>query len=220
MHLYAATKNTGKLVELRTLFAAAGWRVDTFDDYADVAEGDASYALNAAAKAAALQRQLRAAGVAAPTLGDDSGLEVSALGGRPGVLSARYCGLNATWSERRAALLSELAAAPSTDRSARFVCALHYIDEAGTQLSVERDVAGSVPGSEAGTGGFSYDAVFFYEPLGKTFGEMTDAQKNGISHRARAVAALVELIRARGGAGAGARPEIRLTGGNRRSDGM
>lgn len=215
MYLYAATKNTGKLAELRTLFGAAGWRVETFDRYADVPEGATSYVLNAAAKAAALQRQLRAVGIASATLGDDSGLEVSALGGRPGVLSARYCGTSATWSQRRRALLGELAATGSTDRSARFVCALHYIDSAGRHFHVERDIAGRIAPDEAGTGGFSYDAVFFYDPLGKTFGELSEAQKNGISHRARAVAALVGLVRAAAAAEAPPQPENRLGRGNR-----
>jgi len=215
VYVYAATKNTGKLAELRILCGAAGWRVETFDRYADVPEGETSYALNAAAKAAALQRQLRAVGIASATLGDDSGLEVSALGGRPGVLSARYCGASATWSQRRRALLGELAATGSTDRSARFVCALHYVDPAGRHFSVERDVAGRIAPGEAGAGGFSYDPVFFYDPLGKTFGELSEGQKNGLSHRARAVAALVELVRADTAAGAPPQPEYGPIGGNR-----
>ena len=90
MLLYAATKNGGKLRELRDLFAGTGWEIESYAGYGDVAEGETSYAANAALKATALRDRLLADGIVAAVLGDDSGIEVRALDGRPGVLSARY----------------------------------------------------------------------------------------------------------------------------------
>jgi XTP/dITP diphosphohydrolase len=192
--IFVATKNAGKMHELRALFASSGWRIETFDGYGDVAEGETSYAENAALKAAALREQLLRAGRAEYVLGDDSGIEVAALGGRPGVLSARYGGANATWPERRALLRLELARTASHDRSARFVCALHVLSPAGAAIAVEADVAGEISREDAGVSGFSYDPAFWYPPAQKTFAELSDAEKNLVSHRGRAVAALLRSL--------------------------
>ena len=170
--VYVATKNIGKMRELRALFAGSGWALETYPEYDDVVEGDTSYAENAGLKAAALREQLVAAGIAEAVLGDDSGIEVRALGGRPGVRSARYGGDGATWAERRALLRAELAASDSPDRGARFVCALHFISSDGSTVGVERDVAGLVADKDRGTAGFSYDPTFWYPPAAKTFGEL------------------------------------------------
>ena len=105
--MYVATKNAGKLRELRAILVRYGWEAAAFPGYADVAEGESSYADNAALKAHALRAALDGAGITAPAVGDDSGLEVAALGGRPGVLSARYGGEGASWAERRRLLLAE-----------------------------------------------------------------------------------------------------------------
>jgi XTP/dITP diphosphohydrolase len=192
VRVYAATKNPGKLRELRAIFGAAGWDVTAPDAYAEPSEGDESYADNAALKARTLAAQLRAAGICdAAVVADDSGLEVGALGGRPGVLSARYVGAAATWSERRRLLLAELVATCSSDRSARFVCAMHYIGPDGRETAAEAAVDGTVAHEERGEGGFSYDAIFSYPPAGKTFGELTEEQKNAVSHRTRAARALL-----------------------------
>ena len=189
--VYVATKNIGKMRELRALFAGSGWALETCPEYDDVVEGDTSYAENAGLKAAALREQLVAAGIAEAVLGDDSGIEVRALGGRPGVRSARYGGDGATWAERRALLRAELAASDSPDRGARFVCALHFISSDGSTVGVERDVAGLVADKDRGTAGFSYDPTFWYPPAAKTFGELSEEEKNAVSHRSRAVAALL-----------------------------
>jgi XTP/dITP diphosphohydrolase len=189
--LYVATKNAGKMRELRELFEGSSWELETYPGYADVAEGDASYAENAALKARALRSQLAAAGITTAVLGDDSGIEALALGGRPGVRSARYGSDGATWAERRALLRAELAASGSTDRSARFVCALHFISSDGNAVAVEGEVAGAIADRDRGTAGFSYDPTFWYPPAWKTFGELSEVEKNAVSHRARAVAALL-----------------------------
>lgn len=152
-----------------------------------------SYVENAALKARALYAQLRAVGIEADVIGDDSGLEVIALGNRPGVLSARYGG-DASWAQRRALLLAELG--DLSDRRARFVCALHHIDSEGHETSVCVELTGVIPMDERGDGGFSYDAIFSEVPGGPTFAELSDAEKNERSHRARAAALLVEAVRA------------------------
>ncbi len=192
MRVYIATKNAGKLRELRAILARYGWTAEAFDGYADVAEGETSYEENAALKARALRAALDAAHIADPALGDDSGLEVAALGGRPGVLSARYAGKDATWAQRRALLLAETEAAGGV-REARFVCALHYVDATGTEVGVLANLAGTVAREERGEGGFSYDAVFEYAD-GRTFAELSEEEKNAVSHRALAVAALMDAL--------------------------
>lgn len=197
--LFAATRNAGKLRELRELFAAGGLVLEAYDGYGDVDEIEESYAGNAALKAVALRARLLADGVVAGVVGDDSGLEVTALGGRPGVLSARYGGPGATWLQRRRLLLDELEATGSTDRSARFVCALAYIGPgagpAEAPIVVERDFTGVVAPAERGAAGFSYDSLFIDLATGKTFAEIDEETKNRISHRGRAVEALLALLR-------------------------
>lgn len=172
--------------------------LEAYAGYGDVDEAEDSYAGNALLKATALQELLRADGVHAAAVGDDSGLEVAALGGRPGVLSARYGGPGATWAQRRRGLLDELAASGSTDRRARFVCALAFIAPDGTRIAVERDFPGELALEERGTAGFSYDPIFVDAATGKTFAEIDERTKNRISHRGRAVRALLEALRGGG----------------------
>jgi XTP/dITP diphosphohydrolase len=192
--VYAATKNAGKLRELQEIFALFGWELSSYADYADVEESADTYGGNAALKARTLRAQLLASGIAAPVLGDDSGLEVAALSGRPGVYSARYGGTELGWPARRALLVSEIAASGSPDRSARFVCALHLIYADGSEIAVERDVRGLIGVIERGSGGFGYDSLFEYPPLGRTFGELSDAEKHAVSHRGAAARALVAML--------------------------
>jgi len=201
MRVVAATKNEGKLRELQAIFAPLGWHIEADPGYADPAEGEESYETNAALKARALRSQLAARGESAPVLGDDSGLEVAALGGRPGVLSARYGGAGATWPERRAELLREVSESGDAGRSARFVCALHFISEDGRELAVTRDRTGRIATSERGEGGFSYDAIFEYPPRDATFAELSEEEKNAVSHRARAAHALRQAWDAQRGSG-------------------
>ncbi len=207
--VYVATKNAGKMRELREIFAGSRFALETYGDYADVVEGVSSYAENAALKARALRTQLDAAGISVAVLGDDSGLEVKALGNRPGVLSARYGGPEATWSERRLGLVGELAATGSSDRSARFVCALHFIDAAGRETATLETIAGEIAPEERGEAGFSYDPIFFLPERGATFAELSAEEKNRISHRARAAAALLAALET-----ASAEPEPAPSGGN------
>jgi XTP/dITP diphosphohydrolase len=201
VRVYVATRNAGKLQELEALFDGAPFALASFEGYEDPVEGDVSYADNAALKARALHAQLQQAGISANVLADDSGLEVFALGGRPGVLTAYYGGPGLTWSARRRRLLDELVGCGGgTDRRARFVCALHFIEARGRELTALGTVDGEIAPEERGELGFSFDPVFFYPPADRTFAELSADQKNRVSHRARAAAALLDAL-ARGGAG-------------------
>jgi XTP/dITP diphosphohydrolase len=194
---FVATKNEGKLAEMRAIFAGSSLELETYPQYADVVEGDRSYRENAMLKARALHAQLRAAGIAGAVLADDSGLEVDALQRRPGVLSARYGGEGASWPQRRALLLEELRGIPETARNARFVCAMALIVGDGVEIEVQATVDGAIAASEQGRFGFGYDPIFLYPPADVTFAQLDDAQKNRISHRRRAADALLARLAAR-----------------------
>jgi XTP/dITP diphosphohydrolase len=194
MKVYVATKNHGKLQEMEQLFGPGPFQLATYPHYEDPMEGDVSYADNAALKARALHAQLLRAGEPAHVLADDSGLEVLALDRRPGVLTAYYGGAELPWSARRSKLIAELAASGSADRRARFVCALHFIAANGREFATMATVDGEITPEEKGELGFSFDAIFTYPPLGKTFGELHAQEKNRISHRALAAAGLVAIV--------------------------
>jgi XTP/dITP diphosphohydrolase len=191
-----ATKNLGKLNELRAIFAGSHFVLETFPDYAEPEEDGKTYLENALLKARSLCAQLQAAGVSAAVLADDSGLEVRALDGAPGIFSARYGGGSIAWPERRRKILAAMDDVAPDDRSARFVCTLVLISPDG----IERNGVGTVDGflttQERGGGGFGYDPLFYYPPLKRTFAELTETEKNGVSHRRRAADALLAALSA------------------------
>ena len=191
--LVVATLNPGKASELASLLGDLPFEVVSLSTIPGAAlppEGDESYRANALAKARAA---VRAAGASA--LADDSGLEVDALGGRPGVQSARYGGSGLPDSDRCARLLAELKGVPPGRRTSRFRCVVALVARDGHEEVVEGVVEGSITDAPRGTGGFGYDPLFYYPPLGRTFAEMDPSVKNGISHRARAVAAAREVLK-------------------------
>ncbi|HEV2260806.1 MAG TPA: non-canonical purine NTP pyrophosphatase, partial [Candidatus Rubrimentiphilum sp.] len=161
-------------------------------------EGEDSYAENAAIKARWLQGQLREAGIQGAVLADDSGIEVDVLGGRPGVLSARYVSKDASWPDRRRQLLRELDGVPEEKRGAKFVCAMMLILDDGTELAGYGEVEGSIAEREHGEGGFGYDPIFWYAPAGRTFAQLAEEEKNAVSHRRRAADDLLAMLRQRG----------------------
>jgi XTP/dITP diphosphohydrolase len=195
--VYLATKNAGKRAEFAALFAGTGYELLDFPGYRDVVEGESDYAENAALKARALREQLLDAGIEAAVLADDSGLEIAALNGRPGVITAYYGGADLTWAQRRQFVLSELADVGNPDRSARFVCYLHFIDEYGEETAVNAALDGTVAMRDQGERGFSFDPIFVYPAAQKTFSELTATEKNAVSHRRRAVSALLHELRKR-----------------------
>jgi XTP/dITP diphosphohydrolase len=123
------------------------------------------------------------------TLADDSGLEVDALGGRPGVYSARYAGAGANDADKVAKLLAELRAVPAMHRTARFVCVIALVGQ-GVRETFTGTCAGTITEQPRGAGGFGYDPVFLEPATGRTFAELTRAEKAAVSHRGRALAQL------------------------------
>ncbi len=190
-----ATQNIGKLRELgellAPLIAQTGVRLLLPDDHGlpeQIDETGSSYAENASLKAVALAR---ASGLTA--LGDDSGLEVAALGGAPGLYSARYAGPDASDADRRRKLLSELRAVP-VPRPARFVCVIAVAQPDGGMRLFEGECRGEIALEESGSGGFGYDPVFYVPEYGATMAALPHAVKNTISHRARAVQAALPYL--------------------------
>jgi XTP/dITP diphosphohydrolase len=199
--LVLATANPGKVRELATLLDGLGFRCVSLAELGDVRlppEGETSYADNALGKA-------RAASTATGdvAVGDDSGLEVDALGGRPGIASARYGGPRLSDSERVDRLLAALASAPT--RTARFRSLVALVAPWGEEAVVEGVVEGTLTTAPRGPRGFGYDPIFLVPAFGRTFGELPDAEKARVSHRARAVAAARPVL-ARWAARLGRRP--------------
>jgi XTP/dITP diphosphohydrolase len=193
--LVLATGNPGKVDELRTLVAEWG-PVDVLDlrafpCVALPAETASTYAGNAALKAQAV-----AAAAALPALADDSGLEVEALGGEPGVRSARWAGPQATDGERIAKLLGALAGVPEAARGARFRCVVALAWPDGRLEIAEGVCGGRIAFVPEGRGGFGFDPVFVAEEIGLSLGRATPVEKQGISHRARAMRLLGARLRA------------------------
>lgn len=197
MKTFVATKNLGKLDELRQIFADSELELDTYPLYVEASEDHDNYADNAASKARSLYTQLRNAGVSGAVLADDSGIEIAALSGRPGVHSARYAGKDTTWPERRAKLLDEIASVPDDQRAAKFCCAVVLVSESGEEFSGYGEVEGVVTREEHGRFGFGYDPLFFYPPADKTFAELREDEKNRLSHRRRAADSLLAALRKR-----------------------
>jgi XTP/dITP diphosphohydrolase len=181
-----ATANAGKIAELGPLVAVWGnvdvLSLDAFPAVRLPEEGDESYAANAVAKARAV-----AAATALPALGEDSGLEVEALGGAPGIHSARWA---PTDRERVAKLLDALRAATGAARRARFRCVAALVWPDGRTITAEGECAGRIAGAPVGRGGFGYDPVFVPDGLDETFAAAAAEVKQRLSHRARAIVAL------------------------------
>jgi XTP/dITP diphosphohydrolase len=132
-----------------------------------------------------------------PTLADDSGLEVDALAGAPGIYSARFAGADADDEKNNQKLLWELRLVPEQDRTARFVCALAFCVPAGTSVktwTVRETCHGVIASAPRGGNGFGYDPLFFYPPLGKTFGEIERSAKAAVSHRGKALRRFAEAL--------------------------
>lgn len=197
MKAYLATANAGKIRELKAIFARSALQLVAPRKYDEVVEDAQSYTGNAMLKAQALAAALHKRHVSAAVLADDSGLEVDALDGRPAVESARYGGVEIDWPERRTALLAELRGVPPYRRTARFVCVLTLLEPGREPISAIGQVSGYVLEAETGSGGFGYDSLFFYPPLGRSFASLTEKDKNAVSHRRRAADALLAVLSAR-----------------------
>lgn len=199
--LLLATNNAGKVADIELLIAPSGWTAVTpaaLDLRLDPEETAGTYTGNAAIKALAFAR---AAGL--PALADDSGLEVDALGGRPGVLSGRYGGTETSSAGKIRLLLAELAGVPDAARTARFRSAVVVALPDGRTWTGEGSCEGRITTSPRGVAGFGYDPVFVpTRPDGQTalddaeltFAELTAEKKNQISHRAAAIRAVLPVL--------------------------
>jgi XTP/dITP diphosphohydrolase len=184
--LLLGTRNPGKLTEITSILHDCGWAFSSLREFANVGvaeENAETYAENAIAKA---RFYAMATGLCA--LADDSGLEVEALRGGPGVFSARYAGENASDADRRELLLSELATIDARDSRARFVSVVAISAPDGQVLNISEGICeGTITFAPRGNGGFGYDPLFIPDGYSQTFAELPDDLKNRISHRALAL---------------------------------
>jgi len=192
--LLLATNNAGKLAEYDVLLDGCGWEIVTPRDLGidiDIDETGETYEANATMKA---QRGAEASGLV--TLADDSGLEIEAMGGEPGVRSARFLGKDTSYAERFAEIERRLAGVPRERRRARFRCVIAVADpRTGAVRTAEGEVFGLIAESPRGEGGFGYDPIFWLPQHSATMAELPEHQKNIISHRARAVAGARQILK-------------------------
>lgn len=187
-----ATRNEGKVREFNQMFAAVGWEavsLRTFPEAPEVVEDGDTFAENALKKATAI-----AAYTGLPTIGDDSGLEVDALNGAPGVYSARYAGESASDEANLHKLLVELQGVPMAKRTARFCCVLALVRPGMPTITAEGYCDGVIVHQPAGENGFGYDPVFFLPQRMCTMAQLQAEEKNRISHRSQALHKLLEKV--------------------------
>jgi XTP/dITP diphosphohydrolase len=185
MHdLLVATTNLHKLEEYRAIFSDLPYRLLSLRDIwldMDVEETGTTFAENAELKA---RSYAQASGLL--TLADDSGLEIDALGGAPGVYSARFAGKDTSYEERFHLILERLKGLPTEQRSARFRCVIAIAEPSGAIRLVEGVIEGVIADAPRGERGFGYDPIFLVPEIGMTTAELTAEDKNRISHRGRA----------------------------------
>lgn len=190
MKLVIASNNKGKIREYKELLEPLGYKVVSQSEAGvdiEVEETGTTFAENSALKARAIYERLGCA-----VLADDSGLEVEALSGEPGVFSARYGGLSSQ-EERTALVLEKLEGVPEEKRGARFVCTIHFISPEIGEITVEGEVRGRIGEEPVGENGFGYDPIFMYGE--RSFAQISAEEKNAVSHRAEALRKLIEALK-------------------------
>ena len=196
MQIIIASKNVGKIQEIKSFFRDTNIDIEwltfqDFDNFPIIEETGSSFLENARLKARSLSLYTKKM-----TLADDSGLVVDILNGRPGIKSSRYAGTNATDKKNRVKLLKELENVDETgNRSARFVCSMILWDpEKGLIFETSGVCEGYIGFKEKGSGGFGYDCIFIPSGYEKTMAQLTQKEKNSISHRGKALSAFYEFI--------------------------
>lgn len=190
--IVVASTNAHKIKEIAAILKPYGWEVKSLLDFPylpDVRETGATFEENAILKATTIAKVLNQ-----PVLADDSGIEVDALNGMPGVLSARWAGSQKDDRANLNLLLSQLADVPAERRTARYVCVAAYASPAGETQTARGEWEGVVGFELAGSNGFGYDPIFYLPQLGKSVAELSAAQKDEKSHRHIAFNALVPII--------------------------
>lgn len=191
MKMVAATNNKGKLAELVSILSNLGIEVISLDEAGfneEIIESGKTFEENALIKAETVMRKT---GLSA--IGDDSGLEIDALNGEPGIYSARY----AEPGKRKKTVLEKLQGVPEEKRTARFVCAIACVLSNGEKIVTKGTCEGIIINECRGEGGFGYDPIFYVPEYSQTFAEMPLELKNSISHRAKAIRLMVEKLKGR-----------------------
>ena len=193
--LIFATGNAGKMKEIRMILEDTGYEVLSMKEAGIrtyIEENGKTYEENALFKARAV-----AAAAGELVLADDSGLEIDYLNREPGVYSARYLGEDTPYSVKNADLIRRLEGVPEEERTARFVCAIAAVLPDGQELTVRATVEGRIGYEERGQNGFGYDPIFYLPETGKSTAELTEEEKNVISHRGKALRLMKEELRKR-----------------------
>ncbi len=199
-----ATGNAGKMREIREILKDMDMEILSMKEAgvnADIAEDGATFAENAVIKAETVARLLAAKGdvayEGAIVLADDSGLVIDALNGEPGIYSARYMGGDTPYSAKSADLVKRLTGVPDEKRTARFVCAIAAVFATGETVTTQGVIEGRIGCEEKGDNGFGYDPIFYVPECGCTAAQLTEEEKNRISHRGKALEAMKEELRKR-----------------------
>ncbi len=195
MRLLVATSNPGKLREIRGILAGLPVEIVTLESFPDVAppaETGSTFAENARQKAC---YYADACGMIA--VAEDSGLEIDALGGQPGVHSARFGGIVGAYPRKFEIIYERLRERQSPNSPARFICALAVAHERHTLFEARGVIEGRIADAPRGDGGFGYDPIFYYPPFGKTLAELSEQQKARVSHRGHAFRQLREFLERR-----------------------
>jgi XTP/dITP diphosphohydrolase len=192
LELIIATKNRGKVREIREALKGLRLRIHSLDDFSDVPEIEEdgkSFTENALKKARFYSKYFGKLIIA-----DDSGLEVDSLKGLPGIYSARYAGKGASNRENNRKLLHEMEGIPLSKRGARFKCAMAIVSNEGKEVVAEGSCTGRIGIKEVGKKGFGYDPLFILPQYGKTMAQLSLSEKNRISHRGKALKKLRKII--------------------------
>lgn len=194
MKIVLATHNKGKIREFKEALAEIGWDAVSISEIADIPDPEetgTTFTENAVQKATAYAKA-----IGAPVMSDDSGIIADALGDKPGIYSARYAGHHGDDEANNQKLIRDLAPYTGEERKGRYVCAVALVWPDGKTVTAEGTCEGIIRDFYAGTGGFGYDPLFYLPEFGKTMAEITLEEKNGISHRGRALRALIEKLKA------------------------
>ena len=194
MQIVLATHNRGKMKEMSSILAHLPVKLLTLDDFpqiGEIPETGETLKENAFIKAETVHQK-----TGLPALADDTGLEVDALDGAPGVHSSRYDGETATFEDNCRKMMQEMDGIPAEERTARFHTVIAFVSNSGNEWT-EGMVEGRILDKKRGDGGFGYDPLFYYPPLKKTFAELNSEQKNNISHRGKALRNFCQILEKR-----------------------